>query len=393
MKLHYGPIKECSANAIRIVAAIEGGQAIELVAQEKNKEPITLETPQGDISSANAIMKFVSGSGSGKLLGASAINKAHVDQWLAWRETTLAPCMNVVLAGIFGHGGIQKADYDEQSKALKAHMKTLNTFLEGKKWLAGDDITLADIVLATSLQAAFQTTLDGGFRKAMKNVETWALANYARPEYIAVNGNVHMAGKALKPSGLIEPVKVKKEAPKPAAKKEAKPEKPKNNIDALPPTNFNVYDYKTFYVNHPDKKGAAIDETYKMLDWEGWSYWHFHYDIYGDEGAKLHVTNNLLTGFLSRAEHTSKYTFARMAVLGEEPKLEIKGCWLVRGTAELPDGLAKEHPQMEYYRTRKLDPRNNADDDKIVREYFGANEKAESETIEGMTANTIRWHK
>lgn len=47
----------------------------------------------------------------------------------------------------------------------------------------------------------------------MKNVEAWALANYARPEYVAVNGNVHMAGKALKPSGLIEPVKVKKEAP------------------------------------------------------------------------------------------------------------------------------------------------------------------------------------
>lgn len=67
--------------------------------------------------------------------------------------------------------------------------------------------------MATSLQAAFQTVLDGGFRKAMKNVEAWALANYARPEYVAVNGNVHMAGKALKPSGLIEPVKVKKEAP------------------------------------------------------------------------------------------------------------------------------------------------------------------------------------
>jgi hypothetical protein len=47
----------------------------------------------------------------------------------------------------------------------------------------------------------------------MKNVEAWALAIYARPEYIAVNGNVHMSGKALKATGLIEPVKVAKAAP------------------------------------------------------------------------------------------------------------------------------------------------------------------------------------
>jgi elongation factor 1-gamma len=60
-----------------------------------------------------------------------------------------------------------------------------------------------------------------------------------------------------------------------------------------------------------------------MLDWQGWSFWHLVYDIYEGEGAKLHVTSNLLTGFLSRAEHTNKYTFGRMCVLGEEPNLQI----------------------------------------------------------------------
>jgi hypothetical protein len=51
-----------------------------------------------------------------------------------------------------------------------------------------------------------------------------------------------------------------------------------------------------------------------------------------------------VTGFLSRAEHTAKYSFARMAVLGEEPNLDIVGVWLCRGKDEIPDGLAKEHP-------------------------------------------------
>jgi len=29
----------------------------------------------------------------------------------------------------------------------------------------------------------------------------------------------------------------------------------------------------------------------------------------------------------------------------------------------IPDGLAKEHAQFEYYKTRKLDPRNSKEDD------------------------------
>jgi elongation factor 1-gamma len=38
-----------------------------------------------------------------------------------------------------------------------------------------------------------------------------------------------------------------------------------------------------------------------------------------------------MNGFLNRAEHVNKYTFARHGVFGEEPNLEIKGCWLLRG--------------------------------------------------------------
>lgn len=96
-----------------------------------------------------------------------------------------------------------------------------------------------------------------------------------------------------------------------------------------------------------------------------------------------------MNGFLSRAEHTNKYTFGRMCVLGEEPNLEIMGCWLMRGQ-ELPDGLVKEHPQFEYYKTRKLDPRNNKEDDKLVREFLGGNE---GDFINGLKAQTLRWQK
>jgi elongation factor 1-gamma len=151
-----------------------------------------------------------------------------------------------------------------------------------------------------------------------------------------------------------------------------------------------VYDFKTFFVNHPDKKGAAVDEWYKMLDWEGWSFWEFHYEKYTGEGEKLHVTNNLMGGFLSRAEHVNKYCFARHGVFGEEPNLEVKGVWLCRGPKEIPDGLKKEHPQFEYYKYRQLDPRNKKEDDTLIREYFGGEV---DDIIGGMKAQTLRWVK
>jgi len=156
----------------------------------------------------------------------------------------------------------------------------------------------------------------------------------------------------------------------------------KDNVESLGETPFVLYDFKTLFVNHPDKAGAGVDTWYEMNDWSanGWSFWHLHYDIYEGEGDKLHICNNLMGGFLSRAEHTSKYTFAKHCVLGEEGSLQIMGLWFVRGQ-ELPDGLVKEHPQMEYYKTRKLDPKNNKDDDALIRSYMGGKE---GDTISGL---------
>lgn len=227
----------------------------------------------------------------------------------------------------------------------------------------------------------------------MGNVSAWAQRIYALPEFVKVMGNVQMCAKPLKPVCLADPAQEEK---KKAAKAKAaapkaevvKVEKKKDNVESLPPSSFNVYDFKTEFVNSTDKKGAGVDSWYKQLDWEGWSFWHFHYEKYGNEGKLLHVTNNLLTGFLSRADHTTKYCFARMGVFGEEPELDIMGIWLVRGQ-EIPDGLAKEHPQFEYYKSRKLDPRNKKEDDALVRAYFGG---VADEKIDGRTAQTLRWH-
>ena len=171
---------------------------------------------------------------------------------------------------------------------------------------------------------SLQTVLDGGFRKAMKNIDSWAKSVYELPAFVSVHGHVKLCDKALKPFKLVEEKKEekKKEAPKEAQKApEEKPAKVLDNVESLPPTPFDLFSFKTLYVNHPDKKGEGVDEWYKTLDWEGWSFWRLDYDIYEGEGAKEHITSNLLGGFINRAEHTAKYTFGRIGVFGDEPNL------------------------------------------------------------------------
>jgi elongation factor 1-gamma len=400
MKVYFKNSASSCCSVVRTVAELVGQKVENVIVtpelqnsadfKAKNltgKLPL-LETEQGVLFESTAICVYLAEL-SGKGLGASPVERALVDQWISFSNTSLAPVVAKVNTGIFGLGPISQNDWNDAAKDLKAFTKILNTGLEGKSFLAGNEVSVADVIVLTTLMPALQTVLDAGFRKAMKNVDDWAKSCFALEAFVKTLGNVQMCAKAIKPVVVVEKKEVKKAAPaapKPAPVKE---EKKKDNVESLPPTSFNLFDFKTFFVNHADKKGAAVDEMYKQMDWEGWSFWHLHYDKLKQEGEKLHMINNLLTGFVSRAEHTSKYTFGRIGVFGEEPDLHIKGVWLMRGL-ELPDGLVKEHPQFEYYFKRLLDPRNKPEDDQLVREYFGAQEE---DIVEGAKCQTIRWQK
>jgi len=87
----------------------------------------------------------------------------------------------------------------------------LNTVLEGKQFLVGNQITLADIIVQQVLKVPLQTVLDAGFRKGTgKNVEAWALAYYANETVVKHEGKVQLAAKPLKPVLMEEKKVVKK---------------------------------------------------------------------------------------------------------------------------------------------------------------------------------------
>lgn len=85
---------------------------------------------------------------------------------------------------------MDSATYNNEINELKKNIRVMNTALEGKKFLLGDELSVADIVIANCLMYGFQTVLDQGFMKSIKNVNAWAANVFALPEYVHIFGKV-----------------------------------------------------------------------------------------------------------------------------------------------------------------------------------------------------------
>lgn len=111
----------------------------------------------------------------------------------------------------FGWAVIESDVYNNSVKELKEAIKVLNTHLQGKDYLVGNHLTVADLIVACSLILPFQTALDGGFRKAMQNVTNLVEKIVKLPEVVKRLGNVKFAHKVIKAVAPPKKEEVKKE--------------------------------------------------------------------------------------------------------------------------------------------------------------------------------------
>jgi elongation factor 1-gamma len=252
---------------------------------------------------------------------------------------------------------------------LKKSLAPIEKHLKLRNFLVGHSLTLADVALVANLVTPLQTVLDQQYRKeAIPSLTRYCQIILEGRSFVQTFGRIHFAKKILMPQ-VPKPAapeqKPAKEAPKPApAKKEAPaksaPEAPPQAKevtweDKLPEikNGFALFDFKTLIVNAADKK-----EALKTL-WSGWdeqafSFYFVHYQKYDGEGQVMHLTNNLLNGFLQRMDDKMrKHSLCVLGVYGDEPALEIMGVFFWRGLGIIEPML--EHPQFEYFNKRKLD--------------------------------------
>lgn len=146
------------------------------------------------IFTANAINNFLAAqSGNKDLAGASAIQEAQIDQWVAL-STQISNFSHSLGDQLFGNKPHNEHQFNIQIKMIQDSAAAVNNGLQGKDYLLGKTLSLADIIVFTALVQPFQTVLDEQFRAENGALAAW----FTR---MAANANV------IKRFGHVKPCK------------------------------------------------------------------------------------------------------------------------------------------------------------------------------------------
>lgn len=329
------------------------------------KAPV-LETSTGVIFESNAIARFLAKIRSDTgLYGNGVFEQAAIDAWTDFAANEIELPASVWFYPVAGYMPFNKDAYAKAKADVAIALTTLNTHLATKTYLVGEQITLADIAVASALVYPMKLVCDKAFLKPFGNVVRWFTTCVNQPQFKAVVGDVVMCKKELTAKGqeaaggnkkggekkggkAAKKDKAAAPAPPPAPKKV---EHPYKIMDKEKPSKFSMDAWKKTYSNAATYE-AAMTAFWDMFDQEGYSLWHQNYN-YNEDNKRIFMAANAIGGFQQRSDEVRKWAFGVMDVLGtEETVLEIKGVWLLRG--DTVDHLKNANDDANWYTWVKL---------------------------------------
>ncbi|GBP22237.1 Elongation factor 1-gamma [Eumeta japonica] len=338
------------------------------------------------LTESNAIAYYVSND---ELRGKDATSQSQIIQWMSWADSEVLPASS---AWVFPYLGIMQYNKQNVERArtdLLAALEVLDSHLLSKTFLVGERISLADIVVFSTLLHAFQYVLDPEKRKSLVNVQRWFNTIAHQKQVSAVVGELVQcaAPPQYDPKkyqelhqGKKEGGKKEKKAQEKGEKKEAparepepaeddfeeKPKESKDPFDSMPKGTFNMDDFKRFYSNEDEAK--SIPYFWEKFDPENYSIWFAEYK-YPEDLSKVFMSCNLITGMFQRLDKMRKQAFASVCLFGADNDSSISGVWVWRGQ-DLAFPLSPDW-QIDYesYDWKKLDP-SSEETKKLVHDYF-----------------------
>lgn len=159
----------------------------------------TLELEDGTgVFESNAIARYVARvSTKGALLGASPRTYACVEQWLDFGQNEVQAPLASWLYPLLGFRPYDKAREDKAKAQLKKALLVLEKVLAGTPFLAGEGLTLADVVLCCGSLPGWLKLFDAEYRADLPKLTAYVQRCYAMPEFAKHVGNVQLCDKAL----------------------------------------------------------------------------------------------------------------------------------------------------------------------------------------------------
>lgn len=122
---------------------------------------------------SNACTRYLAAKhGKGSLCPTDPQAHADADRWMDWQQTTVLPVMTPIFWGL-----VRTAEADRDMALINASIAKGNAVygildkrLEGRKFIMGDSLTMADIPVAIQAYRFLTLVKD---RPAMPNLEAW----------------------------------------------------------------------------------------------------------------------------------------------------------------------------------------------------------------------------
>jgi len=132
---------------------------------------------------SEAILRYLAARyGAGRLWADDPATRAAADQWMAWTAASLYPDWIRLFWKLVRMPPSRRDPkaIERHRRATVGHYQTLDRHLASHRYIAGDDLSMADIPAGTTLYRWFEMEIE---RPAMPHLEAWYDRLRARPAY------------------------------------------------------------------------------------------------------------------------------------------------------------------------------------------------------------------
>jgi elongation factor 1-gamma len=168
-----------------------------------------LETDKGLLSQSKAIELYLVETYKPDMYGTTPIEKALINQWIDFATQEIYTTSRPLVYPIFGWMEHDKDLVNESGKELLNNLKIVDKHLEGKKFLVGDKMTLADVVLVNKIRLIFMMIYPDGLRThQLKNLNDYFASIMETPEAKKAYGRTLLCKQPVR--AYIKPKEEKK---------------------------------------------------------------------------------------------------------------------------------------------------------------------------------------
>ena len=162
-----------------------------------------LETPEGPIFESFSILRYIARK-SNSLFGKNAWQQAEIENWLNLTLTEFDPYLSAYVMAVAGHELVTKEKFAQIVKVLRDWTKSFDEYIKGKNYIVNNELSIADIALASYYHWLFRLLFDEKSRGQFANVVQWYEQISSTAHFQSVLGKTWYTQKEVAPSAFTE---------------------------------------------------------------------------------------------------------------------------------------------------------------------------------------------